>query len=333
VLKVDAARVRAVNQDVLAAGRAATVNTLVSLQVTTPGYTNRYLHDQGGLATTEVVNAGSGDALKRESSFWVRPGLADASCVSFESRTAAGQYLRHSDYRVRRDANDGSALFKQDATFCPKPGLSGTGITYESYNLRGSYLRHINSEVYIAKLGGGHAWDNAAGFNEDVSWQQAQAWWRSGADLPVGQNISLQVLTPGLTNRYLRHQDSLGFTEVVDAGSPALLKADATFTVRRGLADGSCYSLESRNFPGHFLRHSSYRIRKDARDGSPLFDQDATFCAQSGLSLEAANLPGYRIRHYYSAVYVAGRDGANPWDTPSTYDADSSWAVVAPWAP
>ncbi|MFJ5985329.1 AbfB domain-containing protein [Lentzea sp. NPDC092896] len=46
-------------------------------------------------------------------------GLADARCYSFES------------------PNDGSALFRDDATFCARPGLNGTGVTLESINLPG----------------------------------------------------------------------------------------------------------------------------------------------------------------------------------------------------
>ncbi|WP_084965094.1 AbfB domain-containing protein [Thermoactinospora rubra] len=339
VLKADADRLRAVHRSVLDAAAAARVNRLVSLRVTTPGHTDRYVRDSGGLGVTEVVGSGSADALKRDSSFWVRPGLADPSCVSFESRVHPGHYLRHRDHRVRREAGDGSALFRQDATFCVRPGLSGTGLTYESYNLRGHYLRHIDSEVYIARPGGPNPWDAAASFAQDVSWQEAPAWWRSGADLAAGQNVSLKVVTPCCTDRYLRHQDGLAFTEVVTAAGPALLKADATFTVRRGLADPSCVSLESRNFPGHYLRHSQYRIRKDARDGTALFDADATFCAMgplwggSGVSLESLNYPGYHIRHYYSAVYLAGKDGAQAHDTASTYAEDSTWQVAAPWTP
>ena len=68
----------------------------------------------------------------------------------------------------------------------------------------------------------------------------------------------------------------------VNASSTTTLKQDATFVVRHGLADSSCYSFESRNFPGHFLRHSQFRLRKDPNDGTALFAQDATFCADAG---------------------------------------------------
>ena len=43
------------------------------------------------------------------------------------------------------------------------------------------------------------------------------------------------------------------------------------------MAEG-CVALESANFPGRFLRHSSFAVRLDPGDGSSLFGGDATFC-------------------------------------------------------
>ena len=103
--------------------------------------TDRSLGLSGTLGVTSVVNSASTDALKKDSTFWTRPGLADANCVSFESRSNPGQFLRHSGFRIRRDVSDGSALFKADATFCVRAGLAGGGSSFESYNLPGRYLR------------------------------------------------------------------------------------------------------------------------------------------------------------------------------------------------
>ncbi|NUS05465.1 MAG: glycoside hydrolase family 2 [Nonomuraea sp.] len=339
VLKVDAGRVRAVNESVIRSATGLATGSLVSLRVTTPGYTDRYLRHQDSLARTDVVNAASSDVLKQDATFWVRPGLASASCLSFESRDFPGHYLRHSAARVRKDARDGTALFDQDATFCARPGQSGTGVSLESYNLPGSFLRHYAENVYVARSGGPNAWDTASSFAADVTWLPSTPWWRSGATLTVGAAQSLRVTTPGFTDRYLRHQDSLARTDVVTATSPDLLKQDATFYVRRGLADGSCYSFESRNFAGHYLRHADFRLRKDARDGTALFDQDATFCAQppragtTGVSLASFNLGGHHVRHYAEAVYVAIPGGPHAYDAPASYDQDVTWAIAPPWTP
>ena len=146
-------------------------------------------------------------------------------------------------------------------------------------------------------------------------------------------------MSPGYTNRYLRHIDSLGATEVVSASSSGTLKQDATFKIVAGLADAACYSFESRNYPGSYLRHFNSRVRRDARDGSALFDQDATFCARAALdgspavSLESKNLPGSYLRHIDSEVWLATPGGGHAWDNAATFTEDTTWAVDSPWAP
>ncbi|WP_245651894.1 AbfB domain-containing protein [Streptosporangium amethystogenes] len=154
--------------------------------------------------------------------------------------------------------------------------------------------------------------------------------------LTSGTAVSLRVTTPGYTDRYLRHQLSLARTDVVGSGGDALLKQDSTFVVRPGLAEASCYSFESRNFPGHFLRHQEFRVRKDANDGTALFRADATFCAEGppgALRLSSYNIPGTYLRHIGAEVYIASNGGSHTWDNPASYLADTTWAVSAPWAP
>lgn len=45
-----------------------------------------------------------------------------------------------------------------------------------SANLPGSYLRHIDSEVWLAMPGGTHTWDNPATFTEDTTWAVEAPW-------------------------------------------------------------------------------------------------------------------------------------------------------------
>ncbi len=341
IQKMDFAQARAVNLSVLAAAQGSylPVGQLASLRVTTSGHTTKYLSHSGSPSVTQVVTGTSTDAVKKASTFWVRQGLASASCLSFESRDVPGQFLRHSGYRVQLAPNDGTSLYAADATFCQRTGLAAGGVSLESYNFPGRYLRHINSEVWISNSSGANAWDNPASFAADATWRGSSPWWRSGVDLPLDQARSLQVVTPGYTDRFLAHSAGLGVTSVVNASSSATLKADATFVVRRGLADPTCYSFESRNFAGHYLRHANFRVRKDARDGSALFDADATFCPQAGrygtgnVSLVSSNLPSLSVRHYAAEVWVAGNGGPHPYDSPAGYAADTTWALVSPWAP
>ncbi|MCL7377731.1 AbfB domain-containing protein [Streptomyces sp. 35G-GA-8] len=180
VVKVDAARVRAANQALIQASRTPAPPVVLptgrytSLRVTTPGHTDKYLRHYEQLAYTAVVDGGSAGLLKNDATWKVVTGLANSNCYSFESRNYPGEYLRHRDFRVRRDADDGSALFKADATFCTVAGTGGVRLS--SANLPGSYLRHINSEVWLATPGGGHAWDNPATFTEDTTWAVEAPW-------------------------------------------------------------------------------------------------------------------------------------------------------------
>lgn len=328
VRKMDFARVRAVNLQVIAAatGTVLPVDKMVSLRVTTPGYTDRYLRHVGGVANTDVVNSSSDKGLKQDATYWVRPGLSNSACYSFESRNFPGQYLRHRGFRVYREANPAAA----DATFCAKEGLSGGATSFESPSLPGYFLRHRSSEVWMDQNTGGS-------FADDATWNVVGPWWRSGADLPEGAARSFNVTTAGYTDRYLRHAGSDVRTDVINAGSPEADRQDATFIVRAGLADNSCYSFESRNQPGSFLRHSNYQLHSDASNGSALFQKDATFCAQQpraggagNMSLESFNYPTYFVRHFSSVVYISAAGAGHAWDNPAMYDADSTWRDAAP---
>ncbi|WP_395575596.1 AbfB domain-containing protein [Streptomyces sp. BK79] len=158
---------------------------------------------------------------------------------------------------------------------------------------------------------------------------------RPPVTLPTDQYRSLRVTTPDYTTRYARHQDGLGFTEVVDANSSALLKNDATWKIVPGLADSRCYSFESRNYPGQYLRHRDFRIHKEGGD-STLFRADATWCAvqgQGGVRLSAYNFPDQYLRHYRAELWLATPGGAHEWDNPAGFTQDTTWAVEAPWAP
>ena len=343
VQKVDTAQVRTANTNLVNASKnlnaavPLTLGHVRSFQVTTAGFTNRYLRHANSFARTDVLTTAGPDGARQDASFRTVTGLADPRCFSFESVNFPGQYLRHANSRVRIDANTGGS-FAADATWCSRAGLAAGGTSFESLNFPGAYLRHYADNVYLARSGGPNAWDTATSFAADATWSTANpALWRSSVLLPTDVRRSLQVTTWGFTDRYLRHADGLAYTEPVNAGSSALLKADATYTVRRGLADSSCYSFESVNFPGQYLRHANSRVRNGVNDGSALFLADATFCARpgvggTGITFESINIAGSYLRHYDAQVYIASGGGTG-FNRPQTVTADSGWNLAAPWAP
>ncbi|MDQ1044503.1 AbfB domain-containing protein [Streptomyces sp. V4I2] len=100
-------------------------------------YPDRYWHISGGLVKLDPVG---GSESREDSTFKLVKGLADGSCQSFA--TADGKYLRHRDFILRADRNDGSSLFKLDATFCPRSSPVSGAIMLESVNYPGRFLRH-----------------------------------------------------------------------------------------------------------------------------------------------------------------------------------------------
>ena len=147
-----------------------------SIQATASGSKGQSLRHAAGLAGIAPVTTSSSASDKQAATFKVVPGLADASCSSFESRDLPGRYLRHNLFRVRLGANDGTPLFAADATFCAQRGNTGTGISWESYNFGGSYLRHYNGEGWLAGNGGSLPADTPTAWAEETSWILAGPW-------------------------------------------------------------------------------------------------------------------------------------------------------------
>jgi Beta-1,3-glucanase/Alpha-L-arabinofuranosidase B (ABFB) domain len=161
-----------------------------------------------------------------------------------------------------------------------------------------------------------------------------------GVSLQTGQWVSFRVTTPGFTTRYLRHAFGNGFTEVINNSSSQQLKEDATFKVVPALDGTPCYSFESRNFPGRYLRHSGYRVRNHAFENNDLYKRDATFCVQQGfgsaagaLSFVSRNFPGHYLRHINGEVFIARLGGPNWFDAAGAFNDDISWSLQAGWAP
>ncbi|KAE8372795.1 Arabinosidase B [Aspergillus bertholletiae] len=153
----------------LTSGPALTVGSAVTLQVTTAGYTTRYIAHTGSTVNTQVVSSSSTTALKQQASWTVRTGLANSACFSFESVDTPGSFIRHYNFALLLNANDGSKQFHEDATFCPQTGLNGKGNSVRSWSYPTRYFRHYENVLYAASNGGVHTFDATTSFNDDVS--------------------------------------------------------------------------------------------------------------------------------------------------------------------
>jgi hypothetical protein len=151
---------------------------LISLQATDNGASSGYLRhdDADDLVVVAPVTADSSSTDKQDATFVEAAGLANPSCVSFESVNKPGSYLRHQNFQFHLQPNDGSSLFAVDATFCPGAGNSGQGTSFQSVNFAGRFIRNFNNVVYLAASGGANPWDTATGWPVDTSWLVATPW-------------------------------------------------------------------------------------------------------------------------------------------------------------
>ncbi|MDX3644966.1 AbfB domain-containing protein [Streptomyces sp. MB09-02B] len=151
----------------------------VSVGTTLPTHTNRSLQSvnftgryadvrSDGLGYLDPVTSSSTTAVKQSATFTIVPGLADSTCYSF--RDSSGRYLRHKDFRIRFDVNNGTATFHKDATYCARPGSAAGSVSLESSNYPGRYLRHYNYELRIDPFQ-----DNAT-FRADSSFRAVNPW-------------------------------------------------------------------------------------------------------------------------------------------------------------
>lgn len=153
----------------LTSGTALTVGSNVTFQVTTSGYTTRYIAHTGTTVNTQVITSSSTTAVKNTGLWTVTSGLANSACVSFESVDTPGSYIRHYDFALLLNAGDGTKQFNEDATFCPQAALNGEGDSIRSWSYPTRYFRHYSNVLYAASNGGVQTFDSTTSFNDDVS--------------------------------------------------------------------------------------------------------------------------------------------------------------------
>jgi RNA polymerase sigma factor (sigma-70 family) len=111
----------------------------------------------------ERVDAGTDAPDRQRATFEVVRGLADPTCVSF--RAGDGRYLRHGSWRLRLSQDDGTELFRGDATFCLRVGSAPDSVSFESSNYPGAFLRHRGTELWLDPS------DGSAEFRADASFR------------------------------------------------------------------------------------------------------------------------------------------------------------------
>ncbi|MFG1610987.1 AbfB domain-containing protein [Actinoplanes sp. NPDC049265] len=116
---------------------SASLNQPVALEV--GGQAGMLLRHQNFVAQVSPVGSASRALDRADATFVLRPGLANKGCLSFEASNFKGFYLRHKNFVLQLTRNDGTSLFRSDATFCPEPA-SGGSLTLRAVNYPGHRL-------------------------------------------------------------------------------------------------------------------------------------------------------------------------------------------------
>jgi hypothetical protein len=100
----------------------------------------------------DQIGSNSSPTDRADATFTVRKGLADSRCFSFESVNSPRNFLRHQNYTLSLQGNDGSALFAQDATFCPVAGRKAGTMVFRAHNYPDRYLRERNDQIFLDQV-------------------------------------------------------------------------------------------------------------------------------------------------------------------------------------
>ncbi|MET9225729.1 family 43 glycosylhydrolase [Lentzea sp. NPDC003310] len=93
-----------------------------------------------------------------DSQFKVVTGLAGSGAVSLESTNFPGYFLRHRNNELWVERNDGSTLFRNDASFTQRAGLAASSaVSFESVNFPGLYLRNTGGLLNLQAAGDAQA--------------------------------------------------------------------------------------------------------------------------------------------------------------------------------
>ncbi|NLE85402.1 MAG: DUF1929 domain-containing protein [Myxococcales bacterium] len=182
--------------------------------------------------------------------FIVRDGLADASCVSFESAAKPGWWLRHQDHRLRLDAAVDTDSFREEATFCVELGLAGSGLSFRSKNLPGRVIAHDGQELWLEP-------EDAVGASPEVATFTVRR-----PPLPTIPPIAAPIVTAGSTVTYTPTLSILGARYSWDFG-------DGTASPPESLAPVATHVFAT---PGVYLVTFSVRLA-DGRSVAKTFVQ------------------------------------------------------------
>ncbi|MGI5175254.1 sigma-70 family RNA polymerase sigma factor [Dactylosporangium sp. CA-152071] len=100
-----------------------------------------------GLGVLAAVPADGDAAQRRRATFTVLAGLADPACFTF--RADDGRFLRHASWRFQLSRDEGTPLFRGDATFCPRAGATEGTVVLDAQIYPGWFLHHRGEQLWV----------------------------------------------------------------------------------------------------------------------------------------------------------------------------------------
>ena len=166
-------------------------------------YPGRYVRHLDQLGRLDPVTSGSPAQVKRDATVTVVSGLASPSCYSFQA--ANGQFLRHADWRVRLDANTGTAQFREDATFCATTGSVAGSVSLAPVRHPDRRLRHRNFELWV------EPYQDTATFRADSSFRLTAPWTPRTTKGPVIPGLYADPHITNFNGRYYLYPTTDGY--------------------------------------------------------------------------------------------------------------------------
>ncbi|WP_447001886.1 family 43 glycosylhydrolase [Saccharothrix isguenensis] len=166
-------------------------------------FPGRYLRHRDYLGLLDPVTSASSAQVKLDATVTVTSGLASPSCYSFQA--ANGQFLRHSDWRVRLEANTGTAQFREDATFCATTGSVTGSVSLAPVNRPGHRLRHRNFELWV------DPYQDTAQFRADSSFRLTAPWTPKTTKGPVIPGLYADPHITNFNGRYYLYPTTDGY--------------------------------------------------------------------------------------------------------------------------
>ncbi|KAM7183090.1 fungal alpha-L-arabinofuranosidase [Rhypophila sp. PSN 637] len=155
----------------------------------------------------------------------------------------------------------------------PRPSASG----YNPMKKEGSNILGIGGDNSVSAQGTFYEGVMTSGYPSDATENAVQAdvvaaeyavGQTTSAGFSVGNVRSFCVTTSGYDARYHAYSGSTVNTQVVSGSSSTSLKKAASWTVRTGFANSACFSFESRDTSGSYLRHYDFVLQLAANDQS-----------------------------------------------------------------